>query len=567
MSKLTDTEVRRFPARLTSSITRQMFSLDRNPPENDPPAPVAMLELEPSRIEIADEDNARTVIIEGRRAFNELAKRFNTSESRWAEKEKEIEDKLRAAKKREEEMEAKLSTLSSAAPQWKLEDGSLKHAAKRLHAPKGVDQALFNATVLTPEEMRFFADLSGSEMRAIDPMARTFARRYKVNEELRYLIEDMHAIGDAMIIEDIVRAGRNENTAYGQSGPKAHRMRSLPLWEDWTKVSRDVQRAMSGTTATQGPEWVPYFMSANLKLLVQAATQVANLFEEITMPTPKYDNPVEGADPVVYLIGEATSDTESTNVITADTPKTAKMTLTAIKLALRILVSSELLEDSIINVASDILRRIAKAFARGIDEALVNGDTAGSHQDTDVTNAKDRRKAWNGLRKHALISGMPNVDLATFSSANLLSIRKGMGVFGSRPSELAWIVGFKGMIEMMKLAELITVEKYGAQASVLLGEVAKFFGSPVVLSEFIREDLNATGVFDNVTTTKSVVLCVHRESFARGERRTITINSSDDRHIETDQTVVVGTWRGDFQPWFTTAAAANKIVGIGRNFS
>jgi HK97 family phage major capsid protein len=60
---------------------------------------------------------------------------------------------------------------------------------------------------------------------------------------------------------------------------------------------------------------------------------------------------------------------------------------------------------------------------------------------------------------------------------------------------------------------------------------------------------------------------VNRECFARGERRAITINSSDDRYIETDQTVVVGTWRGDFKPWYTTAAAANKIVGIGRNFS
>ena len=60
-----------------------------------------------------------------------------------------------------------------------------------------------------------------------------------------------------------------------------------------------------------------------------------------------------------------------------------------------------------------------------------------------------------------------------------------MGVW-LKPGELAWIVGFKGMIEMMKLAELITMDKYGANASVLSGEVAKFFGSPVILSEFIR---------------------------------------------------------------------------------
>jgi hypothetical protein len=224
------------------------------------------------------------------------------------------------------------------------------------------------------------------------------------------------------------------------------------------------------------------------------------------------------------------------------------------------------MEDSIINLASEVLRRIAKSFARGIDQAIIDGDTAGSHQDSDVTNAKDRRKAWNGLRKNALISGMPNIDLSTFTTANLLNVRKGMGVYGSRPSELAWIVGFRGMIQMMQLSELITMDKYGPNATVLSGEAGKFFGSPVVLSEFIREDLNASAVYDGTTTTKSCLLCVSRESFVRGERRAITINSSNDRHIETDQTVTVGTWRGDFKPWFTTAAAANKIVGIGRNF-
>ena len=30
--------------------------------------------------------------------------------------------------------------------------------------------------------------------------------------------------------------------------------------------------------------------------------------------------------------------------------------------------------------------------------------------------------------------------------------------------------------------------------------------------------------------------------------------------------MTVGTWRGDFKNWFSTASAANKIVGIGRNF-
>jgi hypothetical protein len=114
----------------------------------------------------------------------------------------------------------------------------------------------------------------------------------------------------------------------------------------------------------------------------------------------------------------------------------------------------------------------------------------------------------------------------------------------------------------------MTVDKYGQFATVLNGELAKFFNSPVILSEFVREDVAATGVnTSGGPNTKTTVLCANRECFLNGERRTMTINRSDQRHIETDQTVVVGTRRGDFQECFPTASAANKIVGIGRNIA
>jgi HK97 family phage major capsid protein len=505
--------------------------------------------------------------MEGRTEYNRLLSTFRDADQRWTERAAALEKELRGATARGEDLEKRLNDQQRKAPEWKLEDGSLKHVAKRLVAPRGVDAGLFAATVLKPEEMRYISSMREEEAAAFNPYYRANRSRLDVSDGLASKIEEFHALNDTLRFADIALSGKGERTAYGQSGSYSSRVKSLPWYDDYRKIAIELSRAMSGSTSSNvGEDWVPYFMSANLKLLVQAQTLVANLFDEVMMPTPKYDHPVEGADPVVYLIGEATSDTESTNVITADTPKTSKITLQAIKLAIRILLSSEVMEDSIINLASEVLRRIAKAFARGIDDAIVNADTTGTHQDSDVTSSKDRRKAWNGLRKHALISGMPNVDLATFSTANLLGIRKSMGVYGSRPGELAWIVGFKGMIEMMKLTELITMDKYGANATVLAGEVAKFFGSPVILSEFIREDLNASAVYDGTTTTKSCILCVSRESFVKGERRAITINSSDDRHIETDQTVTVGTWRGDFKNWYPTAAAANKIVGIGRNF-
>jgi len=50
-----------------------------------------------------------------------------------------------------------------------------------------------------------------------------------------------------------------------------------------------------------------------------------------------------------------------------------------------------------------------------------------------------------------------------------------------------------------------TVDKYGQFATVLNGELGKIDGIPVIVSEKIRENLNASGVYDGTTTTKTLL--------------------------------------------------------------
>jgi HK97 family phage major capsid protein len=337
--------------------------------------------------------------------------------------------------------------------------------------------------------------------------------------------------------------------------------RSLKMWSEFSQEASALRKAMDTATTEEGLEWIPTGFSAELIRKVKLALKVAALHGRIAMPTNPFKLPIDGADAVAYLFSESTSDTASK--ITASTPGTNNVTFDAVKLACRVLVSTELEEDSVVAILPLLRDKIVQALAEAQENATINGDTDATHQDSDVTVASDVRKAWDGYRKLALSSA--EVDLATFNIANLRAIRAAMGKYGVNPNNLAWIAGISVFNKMLSLDEVLTVDKYGANATILSGELAKLDGIPVIVSEFIREDLNASGVYDGTTTTQTVLPLVYRPAFIYGDRRTITLRVSQELYMETDQDVAIATQRLDFQP--VQDATSEPIVGLGYNIT
>jgi len=322
----------------------------------------------------------------------------------------------------------------------------------------------------------------------------------------------------------------------------------------------ELGKAMAAATAGSGAEWVPTGFSNKLIDLVRLQLKVAALFTEIPQPTNPYKVPVVASDATAYLIAESTSDTA--DKITASTPGTTDLTLTAKKLAARVLFSEEVSEDSIIPVLPFVKTNVARALGDGLETAIINGDTNATHMDSDVTNAKDVRKAYEGLRYLALnISGV-QVDCSTFNLTNVRAIRKAMGKYGVDPSKLAWIAGPKVWNKMLGLDEVTTVEKYGPKATILTGELGKLDGISIIVSEHAREDLNNAGVYDGTTTTDAVLLLVNRDSFMLGDRRKITTKTQED--IETDQMILVSTQRKSFKRVYATT---QPFVACGYNIT
>lgn len=521
---------------------------------------------EPQPIEISEPPDAIKAIYD----IRDVAVRLNKQGRLHGDAMKNLTTGVEAVVKRLNDQQETIARLTKRSPIISGEPGlDLRNVAFRLKAPKRVNRAYFNLMALSPEELSY-ASMLDTRGTHLTPHLAAFARSRSLNEATKAVIYEAQMINDLIIIVDQFLA-RDPDSEYGNMS-RGRRIRSLKLWRDWTRITeglRDV--AMDTATASEGTEWVPTILSSQLHELIYASLQVSNFFEFATMPSKIWDHPVEGADAVAFLMAEGLDD-PATNKPTASLPATRKMTLTAQKLAARTVVSWELEEDSIISMVPYVLQRVARAIARAREHAMINGQKTGAIDTGDAPGATDARMAWDGFRKQQKTIGSGvEVDLATISAEALAQMKGVLKEYGQLPDDGLWIGGYSTFIRLLTLYDktsagspiLLTQDKVGPSTTFKTGQLGLMFGSPFVVSQFVREDLTAAGIFDGVTMTKTILLYTNRRVWQGGERRAMTIRRSDELKMETDQILVMGTWRGDFQK--VNYGGTQRFVALGRN--
>lgn len=323
------------------------------------------------------------------------------------------------------------------------------------------------------------------------------------------------------------------------------------------------EKALTSTTAGSGDEWVPTDLSSELQRRFYLSSDLAALLagREVEMPTQPYEYPLATTRPTFYL--ETTENTAATET----SPGTGKLTLDAKRLMGRTDFSYEVDEDAIVPVLPFVQGQLSEAAADAYESAIINGDTAGTHQDSDTQLiAKAAERSFNGLRKLALAITALKLDLSTggINEANLRAMKKALRKYGVRRRDLIWLVGSSGVNDMEGITNVSTIEKYGPRATILTGELASFLGIPIIVSERMREDLNASGVYDGTTTTKGSILLVNLSGWIPGRRRDFTVEV--DRDIKTQTQFVVASFRRAFIP-VETPSASIRWLSIGYNYN
>lgn len=322
----------------------------------------------------------------------------------------------------------------------------------------------------------------------------------------------------------------------------------------------ELAKAMSGQSEGYGAEWVPTGFSSDLIDKLELELRVAAAHPVINMPQ----------DP--FSLGRKISFTTAKRKPTQGTKLSAsrqkvgtgKVTLASETIIVPVDISYELVEDAILATIDITKDDIVKALGRGIENATINGDTSDSHQDSDVTDSEDVRFCFKGHRKCALSTAKYNVGGDAITEVDMQAVRELMGVYGVNTEQLIWVVGvstFNAMLNKTNFPSFRTVDKYGQFATVLRGELGRFDNIPVICSEQIREDLNASGVYDGTGNALTVALLVRRDGFIYGNRRGILVET--DKDIEAQSTILVASTRKAFACRYSETT--EKIVGVARN--
>ncbi len=282
-------------------------------------------------------------------------------------------------------------------------------------------------------------------------------------------------------------------------------------------------------------------------VLLRDVEKASGVFENLRildMPVNPWEPPYQSSNISLYGVDENTAD--AGDVVGASDPATNKITFFARKIGARALWSRELDEDSAVAILPMIREDFIRATRNGWEYNMLMGDenTANTNINkvgvapTTTAGAKDAFLQTDGMVKHCIVTntGQASGVGAAMDKAKWVVIMAKLGKYGDARGDLVAFCNRSLLFDMLQLDQVITLEKYGAGATVITGELGKFFGVPLVLTDGLPLS-DANGKIDGSTpgnnVKKNVVMVNRAVGVMIGRRGDLRI--SVDEINRTDQ--------------------------------
>lgn len=299
-------------------------------------------------------------------------------------------------------------------------------------------------------------------------------------------------------------------------------------------------RAMGGSALAKGGALVPNAMAtAIIDLVEQYGIALADC-EVVRMATETLDWPRVTGGVTMYAIGENTE-------ITASDPAFDSIGLTARKYGVLVKYSSELEEDSIIDIAQFLVKKTAWAWAKKLDECLFLGDGTST---------------YHGIKgiKNALQDGSEVTALTAntaFSTLDLVDFEAVVGKLATWAEARAkWYISKAGWAaSMMRLAD---AAGGNTMENLATGATRTFLGYPVRFAQVMNSTLTP-----QTSTEGLAYLGDLQGGVIVGLRRDLRMAVARERYLEYDQIGFLATVRFDVNVHDTGGSStAGGIIGL-----
>ena len=297
-------------------------------------------------------------------------------------------------------------------------------------------------------------------------------------------------------------------------------------------------------------------------------SRVFSLLDSFEMTDPTAYLPVEVDIPELLFVSENTAN-NSSDYTTVKTGS-QRVQVDAKKFVIHQMWSGEMEEDSIIPFVPFLRRQAGLSIAHYSDSLVLNGDTTNAGtgninlDDADPADTK-HYLAFDGIRHAALVDNAANgVDAAGAVSLTLLNNLRGKMLDSARfvdwghptdANDLVYVSDPETADKVAAIDEVLTVDKYGPQATVLNGELARVLGHPHISSIAVsKTEADGKVSTTGANNTKGQVVAFNRRGYKVGWRRKIQVES--ERLPGRDQTRLVYSMRLGFGRFTPTGAAS-----------
>lgn len=421
---------------------------------------------------------------------------------------------------------------------------------------------------LSVADVEFLYDIQSSlrgmpTKRGIHPgPSEELTRTFEAISAARYLPMDQVRAMDQQALDDMFP--RIPLTEFTEADRKLARQGKYELTGAYQRAIRAMDTAESGFGSQLiGAQYVGELWNAPRDL-----GKIFPLIDDFEMQHPTAYLPVEVDIPEMLFVSESTAN----NSANYDTVKTGsqRVQVDAKKFVIHQMWSGEMAEDSIIPFVPFLRRQAALAVAHYADSLVLNGDTTNAAtgninlDDADPANTK-HYLAFDGIRHAALIDNTGNaVDAAGAPTyAQLIGLRSKM-IDTTRlvdwghptdPSDLVYVSDPETADKHAQLDEVVTVDKYGSNATILTGELMRVGRHPYIASIAVSKteaDGKVSTTGGNNTLGQTVAF--NRRGFKVGWRRRVQVET--ERLPGSDQWRVVYSLRMGFGRFTPTGAAS-----------
>jgi hypothetical protein len=278
---------------------------------------------------------------------------------------------------------------------------------------------------------------------------------------------------------------------------------------------------------------------------MHVAAKIGQLVPTVAMPSDPFDMPLAWGD-VTFRKGTRATAT------TGSDPATAKGTLTSTEQVAEVDFDYTIDEDAVIAVMPSLRTSLARQGGEQIDRFLMNADnTNAATGNINLDDADPPDDSYylddgqDGIRHLWIVDNTGqtvNGGGVAITDANMVAMLNKLGKYGLDVNDCVIVPGVESYLGMLGLTNVATIDKYGPQATILTGELARYRGIPVVPTaamELTEADGKKSTTAGN--NTLGAISAFARSQWRQGYRRQLLIEV--DRDVQKRLMIMVVSFR------------------------